>query len=290
MVSLKFPHDTSHGGRMTKPITAILATLVASTALAQSPQLVKKWESEATLKVPESVYIDAARKVLYVSNIDGEPWGDDKRGSIGKLSLDGKIIAAEWVTGLSAPKGLAVHGNRLYVGDMSEVVVVDIEKGTIAKRIAVPGARGLNDVAADPNGVIYVSDSAGKKVFAIKDDKPTVHLDNLKGPNGLLYHRGALYVLDGDSVYRVEADRSLKVVSSGIEGTLDGIEPLADNEFLVSTWQGTLHHIKADGSHELLLDTRADKVNAADIGYDAKHRIVYVPTFFKNSVVAYEVK
>lgn len=30
-----------------------------------------------------------------------------------------------------------------------------------------------------------------------------VHLDNLKGPNGLLYHRGALYVLDADSVHRV---------------------------------------------------------------------------------------
>lgn len=36
-----------------------------------------------------------------------------------------------------------------------------------------------------------------------KGDKPTVHLDNLKGPNGLLYHRGALYVLDADSVHRV---------------------------------------------------------------------------------------
>jgi hypothetical protein len=41
---------------------------------------------------------------------------------------------------------------------------------------------------------------------------------------------------------------------------------------------------------QTLLDTSAQSVNSADIGYDAKNRIVYVPTFFKNSVVAYEVK
>jgi DNA-binding beta-propeller fold protein YncE len=275
---------------MKKSIAVFSMLIVASLAHAQSPKLVKKWESEASLKVPESVYFDEKRKALYVSNIDGEPWGDDKKGSIGKLSLDGKIVAAEWVKGLSAPKGMAVLGNQLYVGDMAEVVVIDIDKGTIAKRISVPGAKGLNDVAAGPGGAIYVSDSMGKKVFAIKDGKPEVHLENLKGPNGLLHHGGTLYVLDGDGAYRVGEDRSLKLVSGGIEGVLDGIEPLSANEFLVSTWQGTVHYVKADGKNELLLDTRADKINAADIGWDAKNRVVYVPTFFKNSVVAYKVE
>jgi hypothetical protein len=271
-------------------IAGLFVTLIAATAHAQSHQLVKKWESPATLKVPESVYFDETRKALYVSNIDGEPWGDDKKGSIGKLNLNGSIVAVEWVTGLSAPKGMAVVGNLLYVGDMTEVVVIDVEKGAIAKRIAIPDAKGLNDVAASPEGVVYVSDSPGKKVFAIKDGKPSLYLDNLKGPNGLLVHGGSLYLLDGDSAYRVGADRSLKAISSGIEGVLDGIEPVSSNEFLVSTWQGTVHSIKADGSREVLLDTRADKINAADIAYDSKKRIVYVPTFFKNSIVAYELK
>ena len=265
------------------------AFAVAIAQAADAPKLVKKWESEAALKVPESVYYDAKRQVLYVSNIDGEPWGADKQGSIGKVGLDGKIVAAEWVTGLSAPKGMAVHDDLLYVGDLSEVVVIDIEKGAIAKRIAVPGAKGLNDVAASPDGVVYVSDSMNKTVYAIKDGKPSVHLKDLKGPNGLLVHSGALYVCEGDGVYRVGQDGALELVSGGIEGVLDGLEAVSDNEFLLSTWQGTMHYIKADGSHALLLDTRPD-TNAADIGYDAKRRIVYVPTFFKNSVVAYELE
>ncbi len=275
---------------MKKSLAAFISLMLATAAQAAAPKLEKKWETETTLKVPESVYFDAKRSVLYVSNIDGEPWGDDQQGSIGKVGLDGKIIQAEWVKGLSAPKGMAVHNNLLYVGDMSNVVVIDIEKGTIAKRIPVPDAKGLNDVAASPDGTIYVSDSPGKKVFVIKDGKPSVLLDNLKGPNGLLFHRGALHVTDGNGAHRVGKDGKLTEISGGMEGVLDGLEPVSDSEFLLSTWQGTIYYINADGSNEVILDTREQKINAADIGYDPKKRIVYVPTFFKNSVTAYELK
>ena len=52
----------------------------------------------------------------------------------------------------------------------------------------------------------------------------------------------------------------------------------------------TYEYVKEDGTKEHLLDTREQKINTADIGYDAEKRIVYVPTFWKNSVVAYRVK
>jgi hypothetical protein len=39
-----------------------------------------------------------------------------------------------------------------------------------------------------------------------------------------------------------------------------------------------------------LLDSREEKKNSADIGFDAKNKIVYVPTFWRNTVVAYQVK
>ena len=275
---------------MRKTFGILLVSVLASTAQAQSHKLVKKWESKAEIAVPESVVYDEKRQVLYTSNIDGEPWADDKKGSLGKLGLDGTIIAAELVTGLSAPKGLALHGNMLYVGDMTELVVVDVEKGAIAKRIAMPGAKGLNDVAAAPDGTIYASDSLGKKLYVLKKGKPEVFIDNLKGPNGVLVHKGTLYLLDGQDAYRVAADRSLKPFSTNIEGVIDGLEPISDNEFLISTWQGTVSVIKADGTRDLLLDTRTEKMNAADIAYDPKKKIVYVPTFFHKTVAAYELQ
>jgi hypothetical protein len=48
--------------------------------------------------------------------------------------------------------------------------------------------------------------------------------------------------------------------------------------------------VNGDGTKQNLLDTREQKINTADIGYDAKNRIVYVPTFWKNKIVAYELK
>ncbi|MNY83253.1 hypothetical protein D3C86_2258940 [compost metagenome] len=51
-----------------------------------------------------------------------------------------------------------------------------------------------------------------------------------------------------------------------------------------------IYYVKADGTTEKLLDTSADKTNSADIGYDPAKKIVYVPTFMKNNVVAYQLK
>ena len=135
---------------------------VASSAAAQ-PKLVKKWESEAAFKVPESVYFDKAGKVLYVSNIDGEPWGKDGAGSIGKLGLDGKVIAAEWVKGLNAPKGMALSKGKLWVADLSEVGGKPCAKGAeIVTRNPVGGGK-LNESRRDTKGVLYVSDSETRR-------------------------------------------------------------------------------------------------------------------------------
>ena len=259
---------------------------VASTVAAQ-PKLVKKWESEASFKVPESVYFDKAGKVLYVSNIDGEPWGKDGAGSIGKLGLDGKVIAAEWVKGLNAPKGMAVSKGTLWVADLSEVVGIDIAKGAITTRVPVEGAVKLNDLAADAKGVLYVSDSETKKVHRIEGKTVTTLLENLKGPNGVLAQGADLYVLDSGGLYKVQPDKTLKMIADGMEGSTDGVEPIKGGGFVVSAWIGVIYHVGADGSKHVLIDTRPAKANSADIGFDPDTATVYVPTFFKNTVIAY---
>ena len=267
-------------------------TTILLSASAQH-QLVKLWESDTILKVPESVLFDGKNKVLYITNIDGkEPWGKDGKGSVGKVGLDGKIIAVDWVSGLSAPKGMGLHKNKLYVADLTELVVIDIDKGTIIERIAIEGAAGLNDVSAEENGTVYVTDSRARRVYEVKDGKSSVLLDSskLKGPNGVLKHKGSLYVLDAGSMYRMEKDGSLTKLAEGMEGGTDGIENVTGGDYLVSTWGGVVYYVNADGTKQVLLDGREQKINSADIGYDAAKRIVYIPTFWKNSVVAYELK
>jgi len=262
---------------------------VASSAAAQ-PKLVKKWESEASFKVPESVYFDKAGKVLYVSNIDGEPWGKDGAGSIGKLGLDGKVIAAEWVKGLNAPKGMALSKGTLWVADLSEVVGIDVAKGAITTRIPVAGAAKLNDLAVDGKGALYVSDSETKKVHKIEGKTVTTLLENLKGPNGVLAHGADLYVLDSGGLFQVQPDKTLKKLAEGMEASTDGIEPIKGGGFIVSAWSGVIYHVGADGSTHVLMDTRPAKANSADIGFDPDTATVYVPTFFKNTVIAYALQ
>ncbi len=279
--------------KKTFAVLAALTFAAATHAQDQSPgphKLTKVWETEATLKVPESVRFDAKRKVLYVSNIDGEPWAEDGKGSIAKVGLDGKVIDAEWVTGLDCPKGLALDGNRLYVGDAKGLVVIDVEKGAILETIKIEGSKRLNDVASDGKGTIYVSDMGAGKVHAVKDGKVTTVLENLKSPNGVLLHDGALYVLDNDALQRVEKDKSLKVIADGMPGGADGVENVKGGDFLVSVWSGALHYVNADGSKQLLFDGKAEKTSTADIGWDPATRTVYVPTFFKNTVIAFTVE
>jgi len=271
-------------------IVVLGAVLVAASLSAQSHSLVKKWETEPTLKVPESVLYDAGRSVLFVTNIDGEPWGDDGKGSIGKVGLDGKVIATDWVNGLSAPKGMGLRGNLLYVADIDRIVVIDVEKGAIADKIAVAGSHGLNDISLGADGSIYVSDSKDKKIYAIKQGKASVVVDGLKAPNGVHVRDGQLYFMDNGSLFRLGAAGEKVLVSTGKEGNGDGLESVGGGEFLISYWQGVVDLARADGTRETLLDTSAAKVSSADLGYNPTARIVYVPTFFKNSVVAYELK
>lgn len=274
---------------MKKTYLLLAFLLVVSTVTLAQHKLEKIWETDSNLLVPESALFDGENKVLYVANIDGQPWEKDGKGSIGKVGLDGKIIQTNWVSGLHAPKGMARVKNNLYVGDVDAVVVIDIRKGKIVNRITVEGAQGLNDVSADSKGVLWVTDSKLKKLHRIENGKAETYLDGLKGPNGILAHQNELYILDAGGMYRIEKDKTLTKITDGMEGGTDGIEHVSGKDFIVSAWAGAIWYIDEKGNKELLLDTREKKINSADIGYDARKRILYVPTFFKNTVAAYRI-
>lgn len=276
----------------TSLLTASLALVFAAAPLsAQTRQLVKKWETHTTLKTPESVLFDGPNRTLYVSNIDGrEPWSKDGKGSIAKVGHDGKVIADEWVTGLNAPKGLGLHNGRLYVADVDEVVVIDVAKAAIAQRIPVSGAQQLNDITIGASGQVYVSDSATKRIHAVSGSTVSLVVEVPTRPNGLLALGDDLYILDSGTLLKFGADKKLVKLAEGMDASTDGIEQVAAGEFIVSAWRGLVYYVNAKGEKQQLLDTTSTETNSADIGYDAQTRTVYVPTFFKNSVVAYELK
>ncbi len=252
-------------------------------------QLTKIWQTDSVINMPESVLYDAKSGLLYVAVMGNSSDAKDGIGSIGKLGLDGKIIDLEWVNGLNAPKGMAIYGDKMYVADITDVLIIDIPSAKVEKTLPVEGAAFLNDVTVDDNGVVYISDSKTKKIHRLLNGKIEGYMEEMEGINGLKAVGDNLYVAGGKNLLRADAKKGLIKVAGLPQGG-DGIEPVGNGDFIFSSWPGYIYYVYADGKHDVLLETYKEKINSADIGYDPVKKIVYVPTFFKKSVVAYQLK
>lgn len=273
-----------------KNISLLIISLLSVVFVhAQGPQLQQLWESKEKLPVPESVLYVPDTKELYVSLIDGEGNAKDGQGGIAVLNLDGSLKNATWITGLNAPKGMALHRGLLYIADITAVVVVDIITGNIIDEIEIEGSVFLNDVTTDSYGTVYVSDTRLNKIYRVKNGKYDVYMDNVNAANGLKHIGADLYVLAGKELWRVNAQNEIAVVAKGLEQNGDGIEPVGNGDFLVTCWPGLIYHIKADGTLTKLLDVQG-KMNTADLGFNPEQKVLYIPTFNSNSVVAYQLK
>ena len=276
---------------MKKIITSLaLACFSIVSINAQKATVQKLWATDTILKVPESVLVDDKENCLWVSNIDGASNGKDGKGGISKLSKTGTPINLDWVTGLNAPKGMAKYKQELYVADLTELVIIDIKKGVVKNKIKVEGSVFLNDVTVNKNGAVFVSDSRTGKVHRIENGIVSIEVENLQGPNGLLSIDDQLLILDRGSLLSVTPGGAISKIMDGMDPSTDGIERVAPNQYIVSCWNGIVYYIVAGAQKITLFDTRSEKINSADIGYDAKNKIIYVPTFMKNSVVAYQLQ
>jgi DNA-binding beta-propeller fold protein YncE len=244
------------------------------------------------LPTPESVlyFADKKKSYLLVSLIDGQGDAVDGKGGIAALTTEGEVIDKDWFTGLNAPKGMAVYQNRLYVADITELAVIDIKKRKLIKKIPIPGAVFLNDVTTNSSGVVFVSDTRTNKVHRIEQDQASVYLENISNANGLKVFGSNLIVGSGPALLLVGADKKPLTLAKGFAQDIDGIEMTKRGEFIVSCWGGLVYYVYSDGKIELLINSLAQKINTADIGFDPSTQQIFVPNFFKNTVTAYQLK
>ncbi|WP_246162298.1 SMP-30/gluconolactonase/LRE family protein [Sphingobacterium phlebotomi] len=254
----------------------------------QQWQLTDLWETK-NLPVPESVLYHEGNNVLYVSLIDGDGTEKDGQGGVAILNLDGSVKDQNWVTGMNAPKGMAVHENLLYVADITAVAVIDIGTGDVLHQIEFPDAVFLNDVTVDDAGTAYVSDTRTGTIYQMQNNQPTVFLADAPNVNGLKFVNGNLYALVGPELWKIDANKESTVIAKGFELGGDGLEPVGnDGDFLVTCWGGLVYYVKADGSFEKLMDVQG-KMNTADLGIHPETNTIYIPTFNSNSVKAFKL-
>ncbi|MEX0981349.1 MAG: hypothetical protein WD577_06860 [Bacteroidales bacterium] len=247
------------------------------------------WSTGPIMRTPESVLYDPSRNVLYVANMNRGEEGDDT-GFISKLSTNGKVLDLHWITGLNEPRGMGLYDGFLFATDMNRLLIIDVDKGEVKKMVPVEGAVFLNDLAISEDGMVYFSDSRANKVQIYHNDEITDWLPAVEAPNGL-YNEDDHMIVGAQGpgeIRRVSKETGeYDVMATGIR--TDGIEYTGiDNYYIVSEWSGRIHIIGND-TVQSLLDTEKQKINTADLGYDIKNKVVYVPTFFDNRIVAYKL-
>ncbi|MFL9829993.1 hypothetical protein ABS764_03935 [Flavobacterium sp. ST-87] len=265
-----------------------LSVFVLLSFTTKAQQLSKNiWESNK-LPVPESVLYSSTDNKLYVSLIDGAGNVKDGKGGVAILNTDGSVSNEKWVEGLDAPKGLARYKNTLFVADITALVSIDITTGKIINKLEIENAVFLNDVTVDNKGVVYVSDTRTNKIHRIKNGQAELYLENVNGANGLKWINKNLYVLANTELLIIDKNKNRTVIAQGFEKSGDGLEQLKNGDYIVTCWAGLIYYVKANGEINKLQDVQG-QMNTADLGYNPKENILYIPTFNHNSVIAYQL-
>jgi len=261
-----------------------------------------KWTVTEGIDAPESVYVDPDSGFIFVSQVTGQAGERDGTGRIVKLSSDGKLVSASWVTGLNAPKGLRGYKGTLWTADIDEVVGMEISSGRIVSRVKVQGAQFLNDVACGADGTVYVSDTMLSRIYAIKDGKASVFAEGeqLEYPNGLLVE-GDRLVVGGWG--KPEPDFSTKVpgrlftldlktkqktlITRNPVGNIDGVESDGKGGYIVTDWMaGKVLRISPQGDIRLI---RQFAQGTADHAFLPAGNVLIVPHMNENKVAAYDI-
>lgn len=166
---------------------ATALAMTASAALADPAEI----STISGLPGVESLLYDADRGVYYATLQAGEEPGD---GSVVTISPEG-AVGNPVATGLENPKGMGLVNDRLFVGDMSNIVEINLANGAVT-RYAAEGAQFLNDVAIDDDGDVFVSDMFSSAIYRVSNGDVSLWMRNpdLENPNGLLFVDGDLYV------------------------------------------------------------------------------------------------
>ena len=290
-----------------------LAFGVTAPLLAQSPPAPQSaasgpkplWTVSSGLASPESAYYHPQSGSVFVSSINGGVLDKDGNGYLTRIANGGKVIGEKWATGLNAPKGIRSVGMVIWVADIDEVVGFELTAGgaRLASRVRVEGAQFLNDLAAAPDGTLYVSDSNQSRIYMVKDGKSSVFVEGavIEGqPNGLLVDGERLILgtigrapASGKLIaFDLQTRRAAPLTTENVGG-IDGIEPAEKGAYFVTDVIGRrLLHVASDGKVKTLATFEQA---GADIGVQpvtqqlAAAGTVFVPFLFSNSVAAYDL-
>lgn len=230
------------------------------------------------------------------------PLNDEGKGYV-MYYKDGKtekFIPADG--NLSAPKGMLVKDNRLFVCDVNKIVVYNtVKKSSKPVVIRLPeGHLFVNDLVADGK-YLYASVTNSDRIFRIdisrrKGYTPEEWLQ-VPGPNGLLIKNGSMYVAsypaDGKTtgknvIYKIGDMANPKLEKFvDIPGQYDGIATSSDGDYIyITNWApASVSKVNLSDRSVTPVDISLDTplIGPADISVKDGH--IYIPDLPNSRVI-----
>ena len=259
------------------------------------------------LQGPRAIIHDAEADVYLVSNIAGGPLEEDEAGFVSRISPEGEVLDLQWIPGanetalLDAPKGMAIHGDTLFITDIRCVRIADRESGEIFETRCLDNVTSLSGIDAAPDGSLFLTDSGFQLVdgqvaesstdalyrvtFREQQRGATLALGpDLNHPTGVAVgSRGIFVTTAGGDLLRFTPEGQRTSLISTAGQSFEGVVFLADGGFAYSSSaDGTVYHVDGTGSVSALLTGVG---SPGDLGYDAGRNRVLVPLQAENRLL-----
>lgn len=251
--------------------------------------LAKSWEIKNQLRMPESAVYDPKRNAIYVSNFDR--YSAPGQQFISKLALDGTQQQLVWVDSLFLPTGMAIFRDKLWAVERRAVATIDLNSGKILTRHLLPQPMFPNDIAIDPAGNVYISDSQKGAIYKLEQENVSEWLSGpeLAGANGLAIHKGKLFagVSSDHALKTIDLkEKSISTLVRFAEGIMDGLKVDPDGNILLSHYEGRIYRVTPAGEVTLLFYN--PNTRCADFEFIAEKKLFVIPTLEDNKVFTYQ--
>jgi sugar lactone lactonase YvrE len=274
------------------------AFILAALALAATPAAAEQLIEGVGFVASEAARYDDRGDAYLVTNMGNERGAANADGFVSRVAPDGSVQTLRWIEGLNDPRGIFIHGDRVYVADNDHVRMFDRASGASRGSVAVSGAVTLNDLAVARDGTVYVTDSgSNEQPGALWRIDPRGRVSAFAARNPALERPNGIAVLaDGNIVH---GGRGVNLVIRTPQGRIvreltlptpqfDGIVTMPDGRLLVASQLGRNVYRVDIATGATMVVAENIEVPAA-IGMDTRRNRLLVPQIRRASLSIYEL-
>ncbi len=232
----------------------------------------------------------------------------DGDGFISLVNLDGTGLIQNYITGLDSPKGLEIINGLLYVCDLSELKVFNIETKEMVQSYSFQnkGVTLLNDVTNlfTDTETVFITATRTREIFKLNInsgaiEELVVEGVTLKQTNGIALdnENSVLYMVEfGDStgsnarIVKIDLnDNSGSILGGGTTGFLyDGVV-LVENTLYLTDWSHRLFSLDLSDPNSSPSLLKTGLSGPADIFYDSDLNKIVIPKMTAHSIDFYDL-